>query len=355
VTPRPRASGVLFVVVTLAALVGVAITASLGRWQLGRAAEKLAYEQTLTSRAALPALDGASLAKADAAGAAEDLRHRTVELEGLWLPAHTIYLDNRQMQGRPGFFVITPLQLRGTSAVVLVQRGWVPRNFQDRTQVPDVVTPAGTVQVKGRVAAPPSRLYEFSAGDSAQGSSRIRASYFTYYVIRPEGRKNYGELIEPQRPMPAMAATTLEGGAGALVDLKGQWLLVSVADSQCDTDCQKHLYLQRQLRESVGREKDRVDWVWLVTDDKAPPAALEPALKQAQVRRVDEAALAQWLAPAAGQALRDHIYVVDPMGHWMMRFPARMDAAGAAKAKKDLERLLRASASWDEAGRPRKP
>ena len=154
---------------------------------------------------------------------------------------------------------------------------------------------------------------------------------------------------------PAMDATTLEGGAGALVDLKGQWLLVSVADSQCDTDCQKHLYLQRQLRESVGREKDRVDWVWLVTDDKAPPAALEPALKQAQVRRVDEAALAQWLAPAAGQALRDHIYVVDPMGHWMMRFPARMDAAGAAKAKKDLERLLRASASWDEAGRPRKP
>lgn len=58
--------------------------------------------------------------------------------------------------------------------MVLVQRGWVPRNFQDRTQVPDVVTPAGTVQVRGRVAAPPSRLYEFSAGDSAPGSSRIR-------------------------------------------------------------------------------------------------------------------------------------------------------------------------------------
>ena len=173
-TSRPHASGVLFVAVTLAALVGVTITASLGRWQLGRAAEKLAYEQTLTSRTALPALNGASLAKAEAAGVTEDLRHRTVELEGLWLPDHTVYLDNRQMQGRPGFFVVTPLQLRGTSAVVLVQRGWVPRNFQDRTQVPDVVTPAGTVQVKGRVAAPPSRLYEFSAGDSAQGSSRIR-------------------------------------------------------------------------------------------------------------------------------------------------------------------------------------
>ena len=181
------------------------------------------------------------------------------------------------------------------------------------------------------------------------------ASYFTYYVIRPEGRKNYGELIEPQRPMPALAAAALDGSPGTLTDLKGQWLLVSVAGSQCDADCQKHLYLQRQLRESVGREKDRLDWVWLVTDAQTPPAALMPALQQAQVRRVDGTALAQWLTPAAGHAMVDHIYVVDPQGNWMMRFPAPMDAGGAAKAKKDLERLLRASASWDEPGRPGKP
>ena len=63
------------------------------------------------------------------------------------------------------------------------------------------------------------------------------------------------------------------------------------------------------------------------------------------------AQIAQWLTPAAGQALADHLYVVDPMGNWMMRFPARMDAAGAARAKRDIERLLRASASWDEPGR----
>ena len=183
----------------------------------------------------------------------------------------------------------------------------------------------------------------------------VIASYFTYYVIRPEGRKNYGELIEPQRPMPALAAAALDGSPGTLTDLKGQWLLVSVAGSQCDADCQKHLYLQRQLRESVGREKDRLDWVWLVTDAQTPPAALMPALQQAQVRRVDGTALAQWLTPAAGHAMVDHIYVVDPQGNWMMRFPAPMDAGGAAKAKKDLERLLRASASWDEPGRPGKP
>lgn len=174
-TPSPRASGLLFVVITLAALAAIAVTASLGQWQLGRAAEKLAYEETLSARAALPALSGAALDKAREEG--EDIRnlmHRTVQLEGHWLPEHTVYLDNRQMQGRPGFFVLTPLQLRDAKTAVMVQRGWVPRNFQDRMQVPAVANPAGPVQVKGRVAAAPSRLYEFSAGDSTQGSSRIR-------------------------------------------------------------------------------------------------------------------------------------------------------------------------------------
>jgi hypothetical protein len=76
-----------------------------------------------------------------------------------------------------------------------------------------------------------------------------------------------------------------------------------------------------------------------------------PALKEAVVRRVDGAALAQWLAPANGHALPDHLYVVDPQGNWMMRFAPHLDSAGAAKAKRDLERLLRASASWDKAGR----
>lgn len=183
----------------------------------------------------------------------------------------------------------------------------------------------------------------------------VVASYFTYYVIRPEGRRNYGELINPQRTVPALTATTLAGASTQLETLKGQWLLVSVAAGDCDPACQKHLYLQRQLRESLGREKDRLDWVWLVNDSAVPPVALEPALRQATVLRVEPGALNAWLEPAPGQKLSDHLYVVDPMGNWMMRFPAAMDASGAAKAKRDLERLLRASSSWDEPGRPVKP
>lgn len=179
----------------------------------------------------------------------------------------------------------------------------------------------------------------------------VIASYFTYYVVRPEGRRNFGELIEPQRELPAMVGITLDGQAVPLPSLRGQWLLVSVSSGACGPVCENHLYLQRQLREALGKDKDRLDRVWLV-DDMAPvPDTLLPALKDATVLRVDARQLGGWLAPAAGRALADHLYVVDPMGRWMMRFPAGLDREGAGKAKRDLERLMRASASWDEAGR----
>ena len=180
----------------------------------------------------------------------------------------------------------------------------------------------------------------------------IVASYLSYYVLRPEGRRNFGDLIEPQRPAPALATRTLGGAAGDLHTLRGQWLLVTVAGGACPATCESNLYLQRQLRESLGKEKERLDRVWLVVDDAAVPPALLPALGGASVLRVSGAALALWLQPQAGQALADHLYVVDPMGNWMMRFPPNLDAPAAAKAKRDLDRLLRASSGWDKEGRP---
>lgn len=175
-TDARRALGPLFWLVLLAALAGMAATASLGRWQLSRAAEKEALQARIDERMRQPALDGRTLLAPASTDAQQQqaLVHRAVQLQGQWLPEHTVYLDNRQMQGRPGFFVLTPFRLADSNAVVLVQRGWAPRNFQDRMQLPPVQTPAGPVQVTGRVAAPPSRLYEFEGGDSAKGSSRIR-------------------------------------------------------------------------------------------------------------------------------------------------------------------------------------
>lgn len=179
----------------------------------------------------------------------------------------------------------------------------------------------------------------------------VVASYFTYYVVRPESRRNFGTLIDPQRPLPDLQASTLDGKAVNLRSLKGQWLFISVAGAACDEACAQRLYLQRQLRESLGKEKDRVDWVWLINDSDAVPATLLPGLKEATVLRVPAADLAAWLPPQTGAALPDHLYVVDPLGNLMLRFVPGLTPEDAPKAKRDLDRLLRASASWDQAGR----
>lgn len=181
VTPsHGRCLGGRFWLITLAALFGIALTLALARWQLGRAAQKEALQAAMAEQAALPALDGNLLFSRLPGNAqrarqeVEPLLHRSVVLTGRWLPAHTVYLDNRQMQGRPGFFVCTPLQLEPGGSMVLVQRGWVPRNFEARTQLPPVHTPPGLVQVQGRLALPPSRLLDFGRGATAPGSSLIR-------------------------------------------------------------------------------------------------------------------------------------------------------------------------------------
>lgn len=183
----------------------------------------------------------------------------------------------------------------------------------------------------------------------------VVASYLTYYVIRPQGHKSYGELIEPQRPLPTKAGLALTDANGAAVDpasLRGQWLLVVVAGGDCDALCERQLYAQRQLREMLGRDKDRLDRVWLVDDGKPVRADLVPATKQATVLHVPREQLATWLQPAVGQALEAHFYVVDPLGNWMMRFPAQADPL---KVKGDLAKLMRASAFWDQEGRDPAP
>ena len=182
-------------------------------------------------------------------------------------------------------------------------------------------------------------------------ASPVIASYFAYYVIRPEGRRNFGELVNPQRIVPNLSAIASNGDSVNLQTLTGQWLLVSVSGGACDALCQKHLYLQRQLRESLGKEKDRLDWIWLVSDVAPIAPAILPALKDATVLRLPAAQIATWMQPAQGQQLSDHLYLIDPMGNWMMRFPPGLDAAAAKKAKSDIDRVVRASASWDKAGR----
>ncbi|HMO45556.1 MAG TPA: hypothetical protein PKB14_05950 [Rubrivivax sp.] len=179
----------------------------------------------------------------------------------------------------------------------------------------------------------------------------VLLSYFSFYVLRPAARSNYGSLIEPTRSMPALPLRTLDGQPVEAASLHGQWLLLALGSGACDAACEQRLFMQRQLREMLGRERDRLDKIWLVTDDAPVPPALLGALQAdppALVLRVPRAALAAWLQPAAGHALEEHLYLVDPLGEWMLREPAH---AEPARVKGDLERLLRASAGWDRPGR----
>jgi hypothetical protein len=187
----------------------------------------------------------------------------------------------------------------------------------------------------------------------------VVASYFTYFVLRPQARTNYSELIVPGRPLPgSLPLVDLAGQPVAPLSLRGQWLVVVVAGGACDERCERHLWLQRQLHEALGAEKDRVDKLWLVDDRTAPRRETLAAIAAtndargvfapATVLRTERAALAQWLAPAPGHALEEHLYLVDPRGDWMMRVPVDADTS---RVKRDVDKLLRASAGWDRPGR----
>lgn len=145
------------VVIALAAFLGIVATLNLGFWQWGRAQQKLALVAAIEKRQALP-----PVGNAEVRARGLELLHQPVKLRGEWVPQRTVFLDNRQMFGRPGFYVVTPLKLEGGSAVVLVQRGWVQRNFEQRDKLPPVETPAGPVQVRGLLAPPPPKLYAFA-------------------------------------------------------------------------------------------------------------------------------------------------------------------------------------------------
>lgn len=155
---KPRARRA---VVFVAALLTALLTARLGVWQLARAAEKEALQAALDSRSSAPPLPAAALADDAAQAAQQHYRHTT--LQGRWVDGRTVFLDNRPMDGRPGFIVVTPLALAGQASAVLVQRGWVPRDAAERTRLPALPLPAGPVTVEGIIAPPPSRLVALGA------------------------------------------------------------------------------------------------------------------------------------------------------------------------------------------------
>ena len=164
-------------VILIATIISVAITANLGAWQLRRAAQKIALQEMRESRAKLSTLSADALART--AAEADAQHYRPVHLRGRWVPAHSVFLENRQMAERVGFYLVTPLQLEGRSEAVLVQRGWVPRDQRDRTLLPSVATPAGIVDIDGHIAPPPARLYEFAPSTAGVIRQNLDLGEFT--------------------------------------------------------------------------------------------------------------------------------------------------------------------------------
>ena len=170
-------------------------------------------------------------------------------------------------------------------------------------------------------------------------------SYFSYYVARPEGRTNYGTILDPRaHPMPALPAVGPDGKPASLAALGGKWVLLMASGGACTPDCARHLWQMRQLRLAQGKNMDRVERVWLVTDDAPLPADLGRDYAGTRALRVaageGRAQVRSWLPPAEGATQADHLYLVDPLGNLMMRFPKGADPS---RVRKDLARLLAAS------------
>ena len=168
----------------------------------------------------------------------------------------------------------------------------------------------------------------------------VLGSYLSYYVVRPEGRTNYGVLLEPQPSARDVRATALDGTALPLSSLSGRWVMVSVDAGACDAACVDKLYAMRQVRLTTGKDRDRIERVMLITDGATPAAALRADYEGTVMARIDAAGASRLFpVPDAGR-VADHVYMIDPLGNLMMRFPAGADPN---RMKKDLARLLRAS------------
>ena len=161
-----------------------------------------------------------------------------------------------------------------------------------------------------------------------------------YYLVRPEGRTNYGVLVEPQKSALDVHAKALDGTALPLSSLAGRWVMVSVDAGACDAACVGKLYAMRQVRLTTGKDRDRIERVMLITDDATPAAALRAEYEGTVMARIDAAGASRFFAAPDAGRVADHVYMIDPLGNLMMRFPAGADPN---RMKKDLARLLRAS------------
>jgi hypothetical protein len=168
----------------------------------------------------------------------------------------------------------------------------------------------------------------------------VLASYYFYYIDPPGGRTNYGALVQPQRPLPALPTTLQDGSAFDLRTLRGRWVMLMADEAACAAACQKKLWHMRQIRAGSGKDADRIERVFVVLDGAPMDTLLLREYDGTHFLRAQPAAMADYLALPPGGALRDHIWLIDPISNQMLRWPPDADPG---RIKKDLQRLLKAS------------
>lgn len=220
--------------------------------------------------------------------------------------------------------------------------------------------PSSVDSTKGRASNAGSTIDEGSSAGRTGGEGRrarsgrwilmviflvclapVVASYYTYLVIRPDGRTNYGELMEPFQDVASLSGVGLDGTPASLAALSGRWIMITGSVGACDAACEHRLYLMRQVRLTTGKNRDRVERAWIVPGDATPDARL---LAQHEgmvvIRAAPGAMLAAGFAATEGTRPEDHIWIVDPHGKLVLRYPVEADPS---RIKKDLLKLLSAS------------
>lgn len=162
----------------------------------------------------------------------------------------------------------------------------------------------------------------------------VVASYLAYYVWQPTARKNYGELIKQVELQ--VVGVGLDGKPMDMSSLKGKWVMVYVGGGECLKTCQDLLYYMRQTRTAQGKEMDRIERLWLLTDDVVPAAELQTFQAGLHYLKPDSSPVPQFVGSETGA----YLYMVDPFGHLMMRWPLNPDPSLMIK---DIKLLLKAS------------
>jgi hypothetical protein len=180
--------------------------------------------------------------------------------------------------------------------------------------------------------------------------SPVVAAVLVYFnpEWRPEGNTNYGQLVEPQRPMPSaqeLPLTSLDGQPFDIKSLKGQWLLVTADSGGCDDECAKKLFILRNTHAMNGKNVDRISRVWFVTDDKPIPQKVLDAYVGTVIVRADPATLARYLPVPLGQletaeGLANNMWIIDPLGNLILQYPRETDPL---ELRKDIGKLLHSS------------